>query len=95
MASHFDGMSLREIQGMPCTAEATAQHLAAALGPKLPAAASVFSVALAQECYVRRVFLRCPRWRKRKRRLLKGALGYAQRVSDINLDRVVRETRPA
>jgi hypothetical protein len=92
MASHFDGMNLREIQGMPMTGEATGLQLAHALNGKRPF--GLLQVALRQESYVRSCFLRCSTWRRRKRRQLRGALQYAERVTDINLHLDLHKATP-
>lgn len=93
MASQFDGMSSREIQGMPATEEATGQQIAALFGEEDPS--YIFAIALAQESYVRQVLLACPGWRKRKRLALEGALAKARLVADVNFRRVLRVTAPA
>lgn len=86
--SAFEGMSLREIRGMPMTAEATGIRLSY----WIPVSKRRFTIhpmqvriALRQERYVREVLLRCPRWRWGKRRRLQQALSYASTVADFNL----------
>jgi hypothetical protein len=94
MPSQFDGMSVAEMNQMPCVAEATGQPIAVVLGQK-PNMSAVFSVALAQEGYVRRVYLRCPPWRRRKRHALSGALKKARVVADVSFNSLLEKTRPA
>ena len=86
--SVFDGMNLREIRGMPMTAEATGVQLSCLI----PASKRRHithplqsKIAFTQERYVRTVWEACPRWRRRKRRKLAGALAHAELVTNKNL----------
>lgn len=86
--SAFEGMSLREIRGMPMTAEA----LGVQLSYLIPASKRTrithplqSKIAFTQERYVRTVWEGCPRWRRRKRRKLREALAHTERATNANL----------
>jgi hypothetical protein len=81
-------MNLREIRGMPMTAEA----LGVQLSYLIPASKRTrithplqSKIAFTQERYVRSVWEGCPRWRRRKRAKLAAALKHAERVTNANL----------
>lgn len=83
MGSHFEGMSITEIRGMPRTIDATALMIC---GHRSKFAKEhQVAIALAQERYVREVFIRCPHWRRRKKRALGRALRHAVRTTDLGL----------
>lgn len=86
--SAFEGMNLREIRGMPMTAEATGVALSYWIPPsrrRFVIHPLQVKIALRQERYVREVLLRCPRWRRVKARRLERALAHATTVADFNL----------
>jgi hypothetical protein len=91
MASHFDGMNLREIRGMPMVGEATGLQLAQIANGKRPF--GMFEVALRQESYVRSCLRCCSACRRRKRRQLRAALDHAVLVTDANLRADLRQLR--
>jgi len=91
----FQGMGLREIRGMPMSAEATGLQIAFAIchdEERKKVFSGFYEVALKQERYVRDVFARCKWWRPRKRLALRFALDQATRVANAIHDKVVRDT---